>query len=64
VFVRLGAVGDKPLAEYRIAADTIGAQLTSGADPTTPLPKRGALMLGRAFDDNLAAKAGSSHPAP
>ena len=62
VFVRLGAVGDKPLAEYRIAAETIGAQLAGGASPTTPLPKRGALTLGRAFDDYLAAKAGRLAP--
>ena len=58
VFVRLGVVGDKPLEEYRLAAETIGAQLAGGATPTTPLPKRGALTLGRAFDDYLAAKAG------
>ena len=51
-------VGGKPLAEYRIEAETIGAKLAGGLSPTTPLPKRGAVTLGAAFDDYLAAKAG------
>jgi len=62
VWKRLGVVGDKPLAEFRIEAQTTSAALASGLDPATAIPKRGALTLGRAFDDYLAAKAGKLAP--
>jgi integrase len=58
VFVRLGVVGEKPLAEFRVMAESVAAQLGGGAVPTTALPKRGTLTLGRALDDYLAAKEG------
>lgn len=58
VFVRLGAVGEKPLAQFRIEAERISAKLASGKAPETDLPVRGALTVDRAFEDYLAAKAG------
>ncbi len=62
-FVRLGVVGDKPLAEFRAEAENIGAKLASGLDPTALSPKRGALTLGGAFDALMLAKTGRLAPA-
>jgi integrase len=56
IWHRLGVVGDKPLAEYRIAAQTASAALAAGQEPTTTIAKRGALTLGRALEDYLEAK--------
>ncbi len=55
VFVRLGNVGDKPLAEYRAEAEAVGAELAAGNDPTIDKPKRGAITLQAALDQYIAA---------
>ena len=62
VWHRLGVVGDKPLAEFRIEAQRVSSALAAGQEPTTPTPKRGALTLGRAFEDYLEAKGDSLAP--
>src|SRR5579862_217032 len=57
VWIRLGRLGDKPLAEFRIEAQEYCAQLAGGSNPTTGMSRRGASTFGGDFDDYLAAKA-------
>src|SRR5437899_6524700 len=56
VFHRLGAVGDKPLAQYRVDAERVAGLLAAGKDPSAPKIAKGALALRPAFDGYLAAK--------